>query len=353
MVGTRKRPLSLQKPRKNLVFDEIEQEPSNRDGDQGKIKTKRAKMGKRGKSSPRKKAKKSGKDAKGKDTARPPVKVIFQEDNNLVELEVEGGRVQKEFPMEPEEPRASNNNATISDRARMDHRENATLQRKEVQENKKSRADKFREMVSSASASSDLDREIDSSAEEGETQSSENSDSEDSELGSSSVKILPRSAEDIAREEEEMAEARDHIISQAVDKTMEKIMNFMKENGVVFMQTGNEQPGTPGKKDKGKGKNKSGKSEGVNKSNNGRQVTRTEGLNKVSGEEKASQSETTIYDNAIQQEGVERFDKHIINRQDNNKNRISTSSEELADTSDEIMDATFNLENLDLVLDRA
>ena len=121
-----------------------------------------------------------------------------------------------------------------------------------------------------------------SEAEEGETMSSEE-DENDYGSDSSSVKILPRSQEEIDREEAEYKAASDRIVNQAVDKTFEKLAEFMKQSGIIFQQPHlvNDAEEVNTGKHKGKGKGK--------KSNN----TKPQLIicNTSSG--------TTIYDNAI------------------------------------------------------
>ena len=51
-----------------------------------------------------------------------------------------------------------------------------------------------------------------------------------------SVKILPRSKEDIEREQEEYRKERDAIVEQAVGKMMEKLTQFMKDSGIIFIK---------------------------------------------------------------------------------------------------------------------
>ena len=100
---------------------------------------------------------------------------------------------------------------------------------------------------------------------------------------SSSVKILPRSQEEIDREEAEYKAASDRIVNQAVDKTFEKLAEFMKQSGIIFQQPRlvNDAEEVNTGKHKGKSKGK--------KSNN----TKPQLIicNTSSG--------TTIYDNAI------------------------------------------------------
>ena len=72
------------------------------------------------------------------------------------------------------------------------------------------------------------------STEEGEMHSSDDEDVRSNYSSSSSVKILRRSAEEIAKEKAEMENERQLFLDQAVDKTFQKLTEFMKESGMVI-----------------------------------------------------------------------------------------------------------------------
>ena len=67
-------------------------------------------------------------------------------------------------------------------------------------------------------------------------QSSEDDEGDDNVSISSSVKILPRSKDDIEREQEEYRKERDALVEQAVGKMIEKLTQFMKDSGIVFIK---------------------------------------------------------------------------------------------------------------------
>ena len=243
----------------------------------------------------------------------------IEEDDNAVILEVEG--VEHEFPLHEA---SHNNNATVST--------DDTQVEKRV-----SRADRFREMVNSASKQGNMDLNQESS-EEGETRSSED---EDGISVTSSVKILPRSLEEIEKEEAEFAAERDKFLDQAVDKTFEKLTQFMKNSGIVFSQQSNQMAQTKERVQQTNSNRKSGK-------NNGGKTLPVSNF-----------SETTIYDTAIkpandsESEVILRLPGVIEETQETNSTvkRISTSSEELGNTSDEMEGAANNLNNLSIFTD--
>ena len=117
---------------------------------------------------------------------------------------------------------------------------------------------------------------------------------------------------------------------------MEKLTTFMKNSGVVFShverQEGQESAPGRGKcsKTKNKGKLKGGKTISSRKS-----VT--------------EDSETTIYDNAVEQLNSSKESNEGIKE----AKRISTSSEELGNSSDELRDTLVNFNDHNLFLDQA
>ena len=95
------------------------------------------------------------------------------------------------------------------------------------------RAEQFRNMVAMATWENNSDTEEDkqhSEFKEGEASPSD----EDSEHSFQSVKILPRSKEEIVREEEEFRKERQGIINQAVDTTLGKLAEFLKNKGLIM-----------------------------------------------------------------------------------------------------------------------
>ena len=216
MVGARKRPVSPA-AKKTLDFDGMEHSNG-----QNNSKTKKAKIGKPTKSakspsSPRKlKKNRNVNPKKSTEKNNNVVRVAFQEEDKVVELEVQGGE-QDLFPME-DEVRHTNNNATVE-------REGS----KKISQVQVSRADRFRNKVAVASSMFNADQD---GREDGEMHSSE--DDSDSDSSSSLVKIKARTAEELEKEEAEYAQERDKLIQQAVDTTMEKLTTFMKQWGNIF-----------------------------------------------------------------------------------------------------------------------
>ena len=132
--------------------------------------------------------------------------------------------------------KGENNNATVA------------MDSGKKKQNKLSRADKFRHMVAEASLESGIE-ELDLSSEEGDgngngsssgEDSSQDNSHEDGEAESSdaesyeSVKILPRSKEQIDEEQEEYRKAKEDIIEQAADCTLDKLATFLKAEGLVM-----------------------------------------------------------------------------------------------------------------------
>ena len=344
-VGTRKRNTDSGVKRK-LTFNEFKAlDNSKQEG------AKRTEVGitkQRKKSSPRKLNKGKG---RGKS-----VKVTFIEDDSQVVLEVE--RCDKDFPLESDAVNLSaqadsqNNNATV-----------VAQSSTSMATGRKSRADKFREMVSTASAASEasdedenpgsqsgnmdklnrnsrsrsVSRSQPSSTEEGETQSSEDSDDSDSESDTSSVKIRPRTAEEIAQEEAEYDKATEKIVNKTVDKTLERLTQFMRDSGVVFvnLQIQGKRGDNGCQDDRGdrdKMRSRTQKSKHT--------PHRKEGNDDSDIHLMQTNSETTIYDNAIEQMSQMLNNDSVKEIPDTSevidKNRISTSSEELGDTSNEL-----------------
>ena len=329
MVGTRKKESGS---KRNLKFDEMEEGHSN--GKQTEGGSKRAKItGSRKspkvKTSPRKLAKPRRKNPKSNAEA---VRVTFEEENDRVTLKIEG--IDKNFPEPPEVGREDDN----SQGSQQSRNNNATVVTNKAgpkggKENRRkaspSRADRFREMVSTASSTMGdemMEEETNESfvREEGETRTSEEEEDDDNASDTSSVKILRRSKEELEKEEEEFRQARDELIDTAVNKTMEKLTQFMRNSGVVFSRP---EKGNPPGKNPVKGKH-------VVKSNKNKDVTHARD-NHFSAD---NSSVTTIYDNALNQNFVQN------NEDENNsgRNRISTSSEELGDTSDEMIESLVN-----------
>ena len=186
-------------------------------------------------------------------------------------VEVDG--IESEFLMEEENTRSRstsrertelvNNNATVvTDKpGDKDSKLGKAERKKSLKERSPAspRAQRFREMVAHASAASASDNEEPkagtTSNDEGEIESN---DGYDTASTSSSVKIMPRKPEDIEREEAEYQEAANKIVDQAVDRTMEKLTEFMKNSGVVFAhsedsrQNDNERRTGQGRASKGK-----------------------------------------------------------------------------------------------------
>ena len=163
-------------------------------------------------------------------------------------------------------------------------------------------------------------------------------------LSLSSVKILRRSAEEIEKEEREFQEARQEFINQAVDKTMEKITVLMRENGVIFTQSAGttNNKGREDRDTRKKGKTTSDKSN----RDQGNDKPKEKSSNKQANN-RLSNSETTIYDNAIQPASISNVQPNDVAK------RISTSSEELADTSDELIDNFNNLNTIESFADKS
>ena len=246
-------------------------------------------------------------------------------------IELEGGIVESEFPLTEASGLSENNNAVVVE-------QNVNTKGKGGEgKGKSSRADRFRSMVNDASKEMDMDGveqlnesqisrstrsgcDPSRSFEEGETHSSDD-DATDDVSGTSSVKILPHTKEQIEKEEEEFRKERDLFINQAVDKTLKKLTDFMKESGIIFHQA--EMGNKKGGQDKGE---RSTQKEG--------QVWKTSKGGEIAILNCNSSSATTIYENAVRQNS-----DTIPN---NLNNRVSTSSEEIGDTSDE-------LENTDLM----
>ena len=324
MAGAKKRTLNKDfkesKARKGLNFEKEEHEEHG-NGKQTKGSKRQKLSSPKTKSSPRKLAKRDKKERNG------VVRVVFEEDNDEVTVEVDG--VESEFPMPTDKgegnPADRNGNG-----------ENSKNNNASVATNKVSRADRFRKKVNTASQMFDQDKieESDnevvfqyhnssysqnSSAEEGETRTSSD-DWDDTRSETSSVKIRPMTQEEKDEEHVEYEKAKEAIITQAVDKSFEKLTQFMKESGLVFRQ-----------EDHSKGKGKAG--------NNNQKRIRNE---RTEVEAEPSGSGTTIYDNAIMPENE-------------TQKRASTSSEEI-NTSDELMEVqvmedVFN--NMNLIADRA
>ena len=138
MAGTRKRlgEPCVSSARKSLKFDEMEPPGNGKQTRKGGVKGRKGKTNSppKTKQSPRKAGK--GKKEKG-ERKQGTVRVAFEEDNNEVILEVDG--LDSEFL---EDPPSQNNNATLAS---------------DEGPKKVSRADKFRNMVSSASSALDMD----------------------------------------------------------------------------------------------------------------------------------------------------------------------------------------------------
>ena len=97
------------------------------------------------------------------------------------------------------------------------------------------RAEQFQNMVTMATWENNSDTEEDkqrSEIKEGEASPSD----EESEHSFQLVKIIPRSKEEIAREEEEFRKERQGIINQAVDTTLGKLAQFLKNEGLIMTQ---------------------------------------------------------------------------------------------------------------------
>ena len=137
---------------------------------------------------------------------------------------------------------------------------------------------------------------------------------------------------------------REHFINQTVDKTFEKLTQFMKESGIVFHNL--EDP--DGQKDKGD------KQEVQEDQTRLRQKVQNPGYQNNKGKPSFAQisgvdgpsSGTTIYDTAIEQ--VNGMEDPLINK---TPKRISTSSEKIGENeiSDEVVDTLDNLNNLSLI----
>ena len=283
--------------------------------------------------SPQKLAKGKGK-GKGKKDRTETVKVIFQEENDEVVVEVDG--IDTEFPADEATELCqggSNNNAVVSQ-----HPE------------KVSRADKFRKMVSTAttafaellseeyqeiSVNQMQNKELDArkgytSTEEGETESSD----EDTQSFSSSVKILPRTKEDIKREQAEYQQEKDNIINQAVDRSLDKITQFMMESSFVFRQQEKAEDNQANKWPK-KGEQRQGDEGKGRKQKSSKQNQLYAG---------AASSGTTIYDQAVftftpdVDKSGQKEVPHRKSSEQNKTNRISSSSDEIIDTSDETIE---------------
>ena len=192
-----------------------------------------------------------------------------------------------------------------------------------------SRANQFRRMVACASEqnSVDGDRISQRMSSENHSVSAEEGEASDSDFGNESfesVKILPWRQENIDKEEEEMKVARDEIIEKAVDKTIEKLATFLKGEGLVLTKQDNLHHDKSSKKQP---EHPTGKNnpiiEGSCTSNLSTEIN--DKLGKILEQ---SSSATTIYDRAVQPASVNQT----------TLKRVSTSSEEMGDTSDEMMD---------------
>ena len=247
-----------------------------------------------------------------KESNKDTVTVVFQEDNDEVTVEVD--EIEQEFPMEDVDHDQSNSSQRNN---------NAMLDQNQSLENRKrkspSRVDRFRKKVARASAlfnqdsfEDQLDRELlSSSCEEGETKSEDEAETEDNDHGSDtlSVKIRPRTVEEIEKE---------------TDKT-DGNNRMNKSSGKILMKSNKGESLRPMTKEKNK---------------------------LVKGvDNRSSSSATTIYDLAIAtQDDTTEGDNGKKQDKESNINRFSTSSEEI-NTSDEMIEFN-NFNGLSLIPDR-
>ena len=274
---------------------------------------------------------KGSKERKSGQTTR----VLFQEEDNFVVLEVNG--VEQEFPMEDTEV-ARNNNVTIFQTCPSSGKTSgvgkAGSQEPTPKRQKLTRADKFRKMVLIALAESDLDRSTWN--EEGEV--SESSDNESMGSDSSSVKIRSRTEEEIAQEKAREEEEMEKFLNQTIDKTFEKLKSFMTQSGVVFAPADN----VNSNKGKGLGKGKSNHQWGNRETEKGAPIIQ-------------SSLGTTIYDAAVEPEVAQPNQNQALDtallETNAGKNRLSTSSEKISDSSGELGATINNFENLDIFIE--
>ena len=210
------------------------------------------------------------------------MRVVFEEENNEVTVEVDG--TEKEFPLPSDyEKEGTNNNATRIPQERVVSPRAAKFRKSVAMATAKYGESLQNENIAEAMNIGNTDNEAESSAEEGET----NSSSDDEVSISSSVKILPRSKEEIEQEELEYQKAKDQLINQAVDKSFEKLAQLLRENGLVIPQPG---------------ENKRGRDKRVDSSQRGKHAKLKIKDTEVNSVVIGSNSETTIYDNAIRKE---------------------------------------------------
>ena len=254
---------------------------------------------------------------------------MFEEENNEVTMEVEG--IDKDFPDVDllHDVQTLNNNATRMEQREQNDNKELSGQKERKQ---KSRVDRFHNKVNTASEMFDMDRNKESSQESGTTQSmpsfeegeTRSEDEESDNLSvTSSAKIQVRTQEEIDKEEEEYRQAKESLINQAVDKSFEKLAQFMRDSGwappeSTHVKRTQEIQETVPSEVTGNGKK--------------RKMMTVNG--KVKKGSINSNSETTIYDNAVAKLPHE-VDAMQINNEVN-PNWISTSSEEI-NTSDEMI----------------
>ena len=225
----------------------------------------------------------------------------------------------------------------------------------EKPQEKPSRADRFRNMVNSASAALDMDgienlnKSMTSSqtgtpgsnnqSSSGPEEEIKSSDEEEDNLSTtSSVKILPKTREQLQQEEDEFKEEGECFINQTVDKTFEKLTQFMKDSGIVFRNL--DDPNGQNDKDETLRKQDDQVKLKRKRQDSGRRNDKGKS-NLIQAD--ASSSGTTIYDTAIEQ--ANNMEDQSMNK---TPKRISTSSEKIGEN--EINDDTLeNLNNLSLI----
>ena len=209
-------------------------------------------------------------------------------------MELEGGigtLDQEMFPMPEEVMDQNNNSVNVGSTA-----------------NTPSRADRFRDKVKFASKTFTVRGESSSSAQRSRTPKANHEmvnrweqlsegEIDGNESDTSSVKILPRSREEIEKEEEEFQQARQDLIQQAMSQSLQQMTQFMKDNGMILnpnsQRGASEQHFPQIQRSAGEPKKslQSGKSRDQPDSRKGK----NEGI--MNG---SSSSETTIYDRTIQ-----------------------------------------------------
>ena len=308
------------------------------------------------------------------------MRVVFEEDNNEVMVEIKG--MDTDFPIEdPDEDRmgraqkrgrkkseSHNNNATV------DHSVEPRAERETVAS---PRARNFREMVARASATSSADGEMETDGEENVskgtpenmTERSQESDNESDQMSETSlVKIYQITDEERElqrqRDQAEFMEASEKIVDEAVNKTFSKLMQFMKDSGLVMQQVsqGLERERSLGSTQQAG----EWKKPGPQSQQQGRVRGKSSHDSVINERSMGSTSETTVYEGVVKRANPPSLpqdgeminnlaDKEIILDINNtlidgdNDKRISTSSEELGDTSGEMDEAIQQVDDLNLI----